>query len=116
MDNATAVRIFESLSSGVRLDVYRLLVAAGAEGLNAGDIADKLDMAPSSLSFHLKALTHAQLVSVERGGRFLRYRANIPVMLQMIGFLTENCCGGHPEHCVEVCVADCATDPTRAAS
>lgn len=102
MDTQTATKIFESLSSGIRLDVYRLLVKNGTEGLVAGQIATELDIPNTNLSFHLKALTHAGMVSVEQEGRYLRYRANIPMMLEMIAYLTEECCSRHPEVCLQL--------------
>lgn len=102
MDTQTATKIFESLSSGVRLDVYRLLVKNAPEGLVAGQIATELGIPNTNLSFHLKALTHASMVSVEQEGRYLRYRANIPMMLEMIAYLTEECCSGHPEVCLQL--------------
>ena len=68
----------------------------------AGDIAAALEVAPSNLSFHLKALTQAGLLSVEQEGRFLRYRANIPLMLELVAYLTEECCADHPEDCAEL--------------
>lgn len=100
MDKTTATTVFDSLASGVRLDVYRLLVRKGAAGMVAGEIATTLDVPPANLSFHLKALTHASLVSVEQEGRFQRYRANMPLMLELIAYLTEECCAGHPEQCL----------------
>ncbi len=102
MQQSDATTIFESLSSGIRLDVYRLLVRHGADGLVAGQIATALNVPPTNLSFHLKALAHAGLVSVEQEGRFQRYRADLPVMAALIGYLTEECCAGHPELCVEL--------------
>ncbi|HGY1052467.1 ArsR/SmtB family transcription factor [Aeromonas salmonicida] len=99
MNKAIATKVFESLSSGIRLDVWRLLVKAGLEGRVAGELSSSLDIAPNTLSFHLKAMLHAGLLSVEQEGRFLRYRANIPLMLALIGYLTEECCAGHPEAC-----------------
>lgn len=101
MKQTTALTIFESLSSGVRLDVYRLLVAAGPAGLVAGEIATRLGVPPANLSFHLKALTHAHLLTVEHEGRYQRYRANMPVMDDLIAYLTDECCGGHPERCLD---------------
>lgn len=101
MKNTTATRIFESLSSGLRLDVYRLLVKQGSTGLVAGEIASTLDVPPTNLSFHLKALTQAGLLTVQQEGRFQRYRANIPLMLDLIAYLTEECCAGHPEQCAD---------------
>ncbi|MFN3712800.1 MAG: ArsR/SmtB family transcription factor [Alcanivoracaceae bacterium] len=102
MNRNEATSIFESLASGVRLDVYRLLVKNGADGLVAGEIASALDIPPSNLSFHLKALTQAEMVNVTQEGRFQRYRANIPLMLDLIAYLTEECCGGHLEQCGEL--------------
>lgn len=104
MDKLSAIAVFESLSSGVRLDIYRLLVKVGPEGLVAGEIASTLDVPPTNLSFHLKALTHARLLSVVQEGRFQRYRANLSLMQELIAYLTEECCAGHPEQCAELCV------------
>ncbi|WKZ88730.1 helix-turn-helix domain-containing protein (plasmid) [Ralstonia pickettii] len=99
MDKSTATSVFESLSSGVRLDVFRLLVKMGQEGMVAGDIRDTLDIPPTNLSFHLKSMAHAGLVSATQEGRFLRYRANLPMMLDLVAYLTDECCGGQPELC-----------------
>jgi len=101
MEKAIATAVFESLASGIRLDVYRLLVRKGAEGMVAGEIASALDIPPTNLSFHLKALTQARLATVEQEGRFQRYRANMPLMLDLIGYLTAECCAGRPEQCVD---------------
>lgn len=103
MDKSLATAVFESLASGVRLDIYRLLVKTGPVGLVAGEIGGSLAVPPTNLSFHLKALTHAQLVSVEQEGRYQRYRANLGLMQDLIGYLTEECCAGHPEQCPETC-------------
>jgi DNA-binding transcriptional ArsR family regulator len=111
MDKRTATTIFESLASGVRLDVYRLLVKQGVEGLVAGEIASTLEVPPTNLSFHLKALTQAGMITVEQEGRFQRYRANIALMVDLIGYLTDECCAGHPEQCKEL-----RTATSRAAS
>lgn len=100
MENTIATSIFESLSSSVRLDVFRLLVKKGNEGMVAGEIAATLNVPSTNLSFHLKGLTQNTLLSVEQEGRFQRYRANIPLMLDLINYLTEECCNGHPEKCV----------------
>lgn len=99
MKKTTATTIFESLSSGVRLDVYRLLVKKGTEGMVAGEIGSALDVPPTNLSFHLKTLTHTGLLTVEQEGRFQRYKANLPLMMELIAYLTEECCGGKPEEC-----------------
>lgn len=102
MKKDLATTIFESLSSGVRLDTYRLLVKKGADGMVAGEIASTLDIPPTNLSFHLKALTQAGMLTVTQEGRFQRYRANIPLMLDLIAYLTEECCAGHPEECADL--------------
>lgn len=102
MNQDIATKVFESLASGVRLETYRLLVKAGLEGMVAGQLAAELAIAPNNLSFHLKALTHAGLVTVEQEGRFQRYRANLPLMLELIAYLTEQCCAGHPEQCASL--------------
>ena len=105
MDNKTATTLFESLASGVRLDVYRLLIKQGTAGMVAGEIATALDIAPNNLSFHFKALTQAGMVTVEQEGRFQRYRANLPLMLDLIAYLTEECCSGNPQECADMRVA-----------
>ncbi len=99
MEKTSATRIFESLSSETRLDIYRLLVKQGPNGMVAGQIAEALDVPPTNLSFHLKAMTHAGLLTVEQEGRFQRYRANLILMISLIGYLTDECCAGHPEQC-----------------
>ncbi len=99
MNKITATLIFESLSSGIRLDAYRLLVKRGTHGLVAGEISAALDVPPTNLSFHLKALAQVELVTVMQEGRFQRYRANLPLMLDLIAYLTAECCEDHPEHC-----------------
>lgn len=116
MDKTTALEMFESLSSPVRLDIYRLLVRQGPEGMVAGDIAATLDLPPTNLSFHLKTLNRAGLLSVTQEGRYQRYRANMPLMVDLIAYLTEECCAGHPEQCAEVsalpvCAGDDAAVP-----
>jgi DNA-binding transcriptional ArsR family regulator len=89
--------------------MYRLLVRKEPEGLVAGEIAATLEVPPTNLSFHLKALTQARLVSVAQEGRFQRYRANLPLMLDLIAYLTDECCAGHPQRCAGLrTVADCA--------
>lgn len=105
MEKLTATQLFESLSSGIRLDIYRLLVKRGQEGMVSGQIASALNLPANNTSFHLKAMTQAGLLSVEQEGRFQRYRANIPLMLDLIAYLTEECCAGHPEQCVSLRVA-----------
>jgi ArsR family transcriptional regulator len=118
MERDTATTIFEALSSGVRLDVFRLLVRKGAEGMVAGDISTALDVPPSNLSFHLKALTHASLLTVEQEGRFQRYRANTALMMDLVAYLTAECCADSLGQCPSEPVgADCSTkEPSLIAS
>lgn len=71
-------------------------VEAGPSGLPAGQIAEHLGIPPSSLSFHMKELTYANLVAVEQRGRYMIYSANYAAMNDLLGYLTENCCGGNP--------------------
>lgn len=99
MNQDIATTVFESLASGIRLEAFRLLVKQGTAGMVAGEIAATLGLPPNNLSFHLKGLAQAGLVSVTQEGRFQRYRANLPLMLELIAYLTAECCGGHPEQC-----------------
>lgn len=92
MDTKNAVTILASLAQGARLEIFRLLVQAGPNGLAAGDIASKLNIPASTLSFHLKELTHADLVSAKQIGRFIYYSAAFNVMNHLLAYLTENCC------------------------
>lgn len=103
MDKSNAIGVFECLSAGVRLDVYRLLVRQAPDGMVAGEIGTALGVPPTNLSFHLKALTQAGLLTVVQEGRFLRYRANLSLMHDLIAYLTEECCSAHPEQCAELC-------------
>ncbi|MCB6184542.1 helix-turn-helix domain-containing protein [Leeia sp. TBRC 13508] len=109
MEQRTATQIFESLSSGIRLDVFRLLVSFAPNGLVAGEIANQLDLPATNLSFHLKSLTQAGLVSVEQEGRFLRYRANLALMQSVISYLTEACCSNSSETSTTESSACCET-------
>ena len=99
MDNATAVRIFASLAQESRLGLFRLLVQAGPQGLSAGSIAEELGLPSSTLSFHLKELVHAGVVQPRQAGRFIYYSADFATMNALLGFITENCCGGQPQEC-----------------
>lgn len=115
MDKITATSVFESLSSGVRLDVFRLLVRKGLDGMVAGEIATTLDIPPTNLSFHLKAMTHAGMVTVTQEGRYQRYRANLGLMMDLIAYLTEECCSGQEQCTPHAICSECA-DPVTAAS
>ena len=93
MDEHRAVSALGALAQETRLALYRLLVAEGATGLPAGSIAERLGVAPSSLSFHLQQLLHAGLVTQRRVGRQLFYAAEYATMNALLAYLTENCCG-----------------------
>ena len=96
MDTKDAIAALAALAQQSRLAVYRLLVEVGPEGLAATRIAERLDIAPSSLSFHLKELAHAGLVIPRQDGRSIIYSANFATMNSLLTFLTNNCCGGKP--------------------
>ena len=89
------VSALAALAQSHRLAVFRILVEAGPDGLAAGAIATRLDLAPSSLSFHLAQLERAGLVNAVRVGRSIRYSAEFAAMNALVGYLTENCCGGN---------------------
>lgn len=90
----TALSALSALAQEHRLEVFRLLVQAGPDGLAAGDIAEKLDIPSSSLSFHLSHLKQGGIVQVERQGRSIIYRADFPAMNRLMTYLLENCCEG----------------------
>lgn len=94
MDTKQTLAALSALAQESRLAVFRLLVQHGLAGLAASKIGERLEIAPSSLSFHLKELTHAGLVVPRQEGRFVIYSADIAAMNGLISFLTENCCGG----------------------
>lgn len=94
MDSNGAVGLLGGLANEHRLAAFRLLVQAGPEGLPAGDIADALGIAASSMSFHLSHLSRAGLILQRRDGRSLIYSADFERINALIGYLTENCCGG----------------------
>ncbi|WP_179401253.1 ArsR/SmtB family transcription factor [Burkholderia guangdongensis] len=96
METNQTIAALAALAHESRLAVFRALVQAGPQGLPAGRIATLLDVAPSSLSFHLKELAHAQLVTSRQEGRFVFYCANFATMNGLLAYLTENCCGGNP--------------------
>jgi len=99
MESDQAVTALAALAQPTRLAIYRILVAAGKGGMAAGQVAEKLHAAPASLSFHFKALNHAGLIVRMQDGRFIYYSANFEVMNGLVGYLTENCCGGNLESC-----------------
>lgn len=96
METKNALAALTAVAQESRLAVFRLLVRTGPAGLAASKIADNLGIAPSSLSFHLKELAHADLVTQRQDGRYVIYSANFATMNALIGFMTENCCAGNP--------------------
>ena len=96
METKHVLAALAALAQETRLAVYRLLVQAGPAGLSPGKIAEQLGIPASSLSFHLKELSHAQLIVPTQEGRYILYAADFSTMAQLIAFLTENCCGGNP--------------------
>ena len=103
METKGAVAALAALAQDSRLDVFRLLVQTGPEGRAAGDIAERLGISPATLSFHLAQLRHAGLIAVRRDGRSLIYSADYAGMNELMGFLTENCCGGTVSCAVTAC-------------
>jgi DNA-binding transcriptional ArsR family regulator len=96
MEKIEAVAALAALAQDNRLDVFRLLVQAGPEGMPAGVVAEALGLAPNTLTFHFDRLRQAGLVTVRREGRLMIYAAQYEQMNALVGFLTKNCCRGAP--------------------
>ncbi|WP_342117503.1 ArsR/SmtB family transcription factor [Pseudoduganella sp. OTU4001] len=94
MDTKAVIAALAALAQESRLSAFRLLVQAGPQGLAASKIAEALDVAPSSLSFHLKELANAGLIASRQDGRFIFYSANFDTMNEVLSYLTDNCCAG----------------------
>ena len=99
MEQLNAVAALAALAQNNRLDVYRLLVQAGPEGMPAGSVAGTLNLAPNTLTFHFDRLRQAGLVTVRREGRSMIYAARYDTMNALLGYLTENCCQGRAYQC-----------------
>ncbi|WP_226780209.1 ArsR/SmtB family transcription factor [Oceaniglobus trochenteri] len=99
MDTNHALAAFAALSQPTRLDVFRLLVKAGPEGMAAGDIGARLDVRQNTMSANLSVLAQAGLIRAQRQGRSIRYFADMEGMRGLLAFLMEDCCGGRPELC-----------------
>lgn len=112
MEKIDALSALTGLGQESRLDVFRLLVERGPEGLPAGEIADKLGVPNATLSFHLKEMVHAQLITARQAGRFIYYSANFRTMNGLVEYLTENCC--RASSCDVACLP--AAKPRRRAS
>jgi ArsR family transcriptional regulator, arsenate/arsenite/antimonite-responsive transcriptional repressor len=111
VNSRQAVEALAALAHESRLGVYRLLVEAGPEGLKAGTLAARLKLPPSSLTFHLQNLHRAGLVTQERRSREVIYAADFGVMNGLVGYLTENCCGGDASACGVQCAP--ASEPKK---
>jgi DNA-binding transcriptional ArsR family regulator len=99
METKLAVLLLSSIAQEARLDIFRLLVQVGPEGLAAGVIGEKLQIPPSTLSFHLKELSISGLIKSRQASRFIYYSANYEVMNGLLAYLTENCCAGNQTCC-----------------
>lgn len=102
METKEAVIALAALAQETRLSIFRLLVEVGPEGIPVGRIGEELKVAPATLSFHLKELYHAGLVSSRQESRFIYYAANFERMAGIMTFLTQNCCRGMPDECITV--------------
>jgi DNA-binding transcriptional ArsR family regulator len=100
MKKPQALAALAALAQDNRLDVFRLLVEAGPEGVPAGKVASVLRVAPNTLTFHFDRLREAGLVTVKRNGRSMIYAARYDTMNGLLAFLTENCCRGHADECL----------------
>ena len=116
MKSTGAVSALAALAQDTRLDVFRLLVQQGRSGLAAGEIAQHLGVSPATLSFHLKELAHAKLVTSRQDGRFVFYAANFGAMNSLLAFLTENCCAADGGTCApnsSACAVSTNTSKSR---
>lgn len=107
MNEPDVVKALGALAQETRLKLFRLLVVAGQAGLTPGVVAERLDVAPTALSFHLKELSHAGLVTAERDGRNIIYRAEFRAMDGLLAFLTAECCQGQP--CLTTTLPTCSS-------
>ena len=110
MDKTTSLAALAALGQDTRLETFRLLVKAGAEGMPAGEIATRLGTVQNTMSSHLKILTHAGLVRAERDGRSVRYAADMTGFRDLLAYLMEDCCNGSPELCrpvIDAVTCDC---------
>src|SRR5215813_8923283 len=110
MKRSAVIGALGALAQETRLDIFRLLVQRGPEGMPAGEIGARLGQPSPTMSFHLNQLRFAGLVSSRRESRFIIYSANFKAMTDLVGYLTENCCGGPPELCTPATVPVCGVD------
>jgi ArsR family transcriptional regulator, arsenate/arsenite/antimonite-responsive transcriptional repressor len=110
MKKSTAIAALGALAQETRLDIFRLLVQKGPEGLPAGEIGTRLGQPSPTLSFHLNQLRFAGLVSSRRASRSIIYSANFRAMNGLLAYLTENCCGGRTELCAPAAETGCGSE------
>jgi DNA-binding transcriptional ArsR family regulator len=113
MKQRDIVAYLSALAQESRLDIYRLLVQAGAQGMPAGQIGEQMGLPSPTLSFHLAQLKHAGLVTHRRDGRSIIYAANYPAMNGLIAYLTENCCQGLADCGPEICAPASERKPAK---
>jgi ArsR family transcriptional regulator, arsenate/arsenite/antimonite-responsive transcriptional repressor len=114
MKKSTAVAALGALAQETRLEIFRLLVQKGPNGMAAGEIGDRLGLPSPTLSFHLNQLRFAGLVTSRRVSRSIIYSANFKVMTGLLAYLTENCCAGRPDLCAPETCAPVEANQTRA--
>ena len=102
MDQDTAIDAFAALAQPSRMAIFRLLVRAGPDGLQVGEIGRRLDIVPSTLSGHLSVLKRAHLLKARRQQREIHYSANLAIINDLVSFLLADCCGGQLENCSEI--------------
>jgi ArsR family transcriptional regulator, arsenate/arsenite/antimonite-responsive transcriptional repressor len=116
MESKTAVISLAALAQESRLAIFRLLVQAGPAGMAVGSVAENLEIPAATLSFHLKELSRAELITARQDGRFIYYSANFPQMAALLGYLTENCCRGMSQECLgmmETALAECCAPQSK---
>ncbi|MGV1985663.1 ArsR/SmtB family transcription factor [Agrobacterium sp. 22-221-1] len=112
MEERQALASFGALSQETRLQIVRMLVVAGPDGMSAGSIAERLEVSPSNISFHLKELDRAGLIDQRREARSIIYTANYDALSGLVRFLMEDCCSGHPQILAPATAATCCTHST----
>lgn len=113
MKKSKVIAALGALAQETRLDIFRLLVEKGPEGLPAGEIGERLGQPSPTMSFHLSQLRFAGLVESRRESRSIIYNANYKAMNELLGYLTENCCGGRPELCAPAIATACGPKETE---
>jgi ArsR family transcriptional regulator, arsenate/arsenite/antimonite-responsive transcriptional repressor len=116
MKKSNVIAALSALAQETRLDIFRLLVEKGPEGLPAGEIGDRLGQPSPTLSFHLSQLRFAGLIDSRRESRSIIYKANYKAMNELLGYLTENCCGGRPELCAPGTASTCGPNAEQKAT